>query len=103
MSDQSVCISCKCAETNNGSLFCWDCQSILTDDDEIVVDDRSRCPKCRGTEYILDNDDWCEGDHEVTCGSCGYKYPITVCVSISISSPAMLPEEEREEDEQTSN
>lgn len=77
--------------------ICYDCKQIAGDDGEICTDDKARCPKCRNTMSLHDdNSDWYEdGGHDVTCDHCGYDFRIVSSISVSIESPEMLPESER--------
>jgi len=78
--------------------ICYDCKQIAEDDGEITTDDKARCPRCRHAMSLHDdNSHWYEdGGHDVTCDHCGYDFRIVSSISVSIESPEMLPESERQ-------
>jgi Zn ribbon nucleic-acid-binding protein len=99
MSGYGLCKECGSATfppiLGNGPAkdICYDCKQIAEDDGEIVTGDKARCPKCRHTMSIHDdNSHWYEdGGHDVTCDNCGYDFRIVSSISVSIESPKMLP------------
>lgn len=78
---------------------CSDCNA-LDDSDELHHPSNVRCPKCGDNWSVWEGDSYRlyeEGDHQVDCHSCGYKFEVNTSISYSFQSPEMIKEEENDE------
>jgi DNA-directed RNA polymerase subunit M/transcription elongation factor TFIIS len=79
---------------------CHPCRDMAEDAEEVTHDSRIRCPKCKHVESVSDGDNYDlygDGEHEVSCGACGYEYEVSTSVSYSFQSPALIESDKAEE------
>ena len=77
---------------------CWKCLRLLLAEDEVDHSALIRCPRCRATKKIdLGQFEWFgEEKRSVCCPACECDYEIGILMSPTFTSPAMLPEAERQ-------
>lgn len=80
--------------------LCQTCKRFDSNDGEVDHHEYIRCPKCKARQTI-DYDShgsevYQEGDHEVMCNQCDYRFTIETTVSYSFESPALLDPSEGE-------
>lgn len=89
-----LCLSCAALmyPPSGSPRICEACKALTDTDGSEPVDhdSRVRCPFCGHTEDV----DWelgiySEGDHEISCNSCGKSYTVSVSVAYTFTSPAM--------------
>jgi uncharacterized protein YbaR (Trm112 family) len=99
-----VCYACGAynglLRTPGRGQLCDGCQALRDDPSEAAHGSRIRCPRCRSTFKLFEDDYYElleEGEHEFTCPECAHTFEIVTSVSYSFRSPALEPEEEDDE------
>lgn len=73
--------------------LCYSCRDLDEDLGEVDSDDFIRCPHCREQSRVHDGENYSmfeDGEHEVSCDSCGKDFTVSTSVSYSFSSPAIV-------------
>ena len=87
-------------DDNNFSHRCWECRHLAESKGEREHDSLVRCPKCKETWSPEDTEDYdlfSDGEHDVTC-ECGHNFEVNTRVEHHFTSPALLPDNEEEEE-----
>lgn len=86
--------------------FCSDCSRLVTSKEDASSDHFIRCPACRATWKHFDEGSGIrpeEGECDVICPTCDHKFEVSVTVTYTVRSPALIvepdPPEEPEEPE----
>jgi DNA-directed RNA polymerase subunit RPC12/RpoP len=70
--------------------LCAGCKDFDSDEDEVTHKSRVRCPHCRESEDVFDDDPpgdiFDEGEHDVTCSHCGREFVVETRVTYEFTS-----------------
>lgn len=79
--------------TKKHKHLCTECEDLIQSNEEVSHSSRLRCPSCKYSWEISDGEDYqCyeDGEHDVTCGSCGHEFVVNTSVSYTFTSPELV-------------